>query len=140
MRHTGEVAGIRPGLAELSDPVPLEMKDVLREHYDTSLLVCPDYLDTPENTKALTTAVANVFGMDDPQQFLQSGYVPSVDHLELAYALAIRRGTITPYVQPTQPQQISRPPVMPSASAPYLGSTQSVWEMPLDELKRKAGI
>jgi hypothetical protein len=89
--------------------------------------LCPDYVDTPENSK--------IIGDYFPENF---GRFPSAGELKQAYALAVYEGKIKP--QPATPAT-PRPPVMPTAGSTPPGSgDQSAWTMPLDELKKQAGL
>ena len=89
---------------------------------------CPDYLDTPENSQVLGS-----YFPDDLGRF------PTAQELKQAYALAVYDGKIKPQAQaaPTAP----RPPVMPTAGAtPTSSADQTAWNMPLDQLKKAAGL
>ena len=90
--------------------------------------MCPDYVDTPENSQAL--------GSYFPDNF---GRFPTASELKQAYALAVYEGKIKPQAQaaPVAP----RPPVMPNAGAtPTTSADQSAWNMPLDQLRKAAGL
>lgn len=90
--------------------------------------LCPGYVDTPENSAALMS-----YFPDDFQGF------PSPQDFKTAYALAVIDGKITPQTAAAQPP--ARPPVMPTAGATAPGnSNQSAWTMPLDQLKKDAGL
>lgn len=91
--------------------------------------LCPGYLDTPENSQVL--------GSYFPDNF---GRFPNAHELKQAYALAVIDGKITPQAAAAA-QPVSRPPVMPSSgSTPVGNGGQSAWTMPLDQLKKEAGI
>jgi hypothetical protein len=96
--------------------------------------MCPAYVDTPENSQAVGS-------------YFPDGYKPPLDpvavayQLKTAYALAVIDGKITPQAaQPTTTATL-RPPVMPSAGAtPTEQADQGAWAMPLDQLKKAAGL
>ena len=88
---------------------------------------CPDYVDLPEQTQALDQALGNLQGS------------ATVEDLEKAWAYVTYKNPQLRYVPPTS-TPAPRPPVMPSAGAPQFGGEQSAWEMPLDELKKRAGL
>lgn len=88
---------------------------------------CPDYVDLPEQTKALEQALGN---LDHPA---------TVDDLEMAWARVVYKTPQLRYVPPSS-TPASRPPVMPSAGAPQGGGDQSAWSMDLNDLKKAAGL
>jgi hypothetical protein len=89
---------------------------------------CPDYVDTPENSAALSSYF--------PENF---GRFPTAGELRQAYALALLDNKIVK-AAPSIAQ--ARPLPMPgSGAAPIRTSTdQDPRTMPIDQLKQMAGL
>lgn len=94
---------------------------------------CPDYVDTPENSAAVGAYFPNGYKQpSDPQVFAQD--------LKTAYALARLDGKIIPQAAQTT-AAAPRPPLMPGSSATPTGNAdQGAWSMPMDQLKKAAGL
>lgn len=91
--------------------------------------MCPGYVDTPENSAALSSYFPDDFGR-----------FPTAQELKQAYALAVIDGKIIPQTSAQAPAA-PRPPVMPSATATSTTTgTGDPWTMPLDQLAQLAGI
>jgi hypothetical protein len=90
-------------------------------------LRCPDYVDLPDQTKALEHALGN---LEHPA---------TVDDCEKAWAYATYKNPQLRYVPPTS-TPAPRPPVMPSAGGSGPTGDQNAWSMDMTDLKKAAGL
>lgn len=89
------------------------------------------FVPTAQNEQAIIKALETM----GVQQF------PNTQQLKTAWSLALLEGWATPATPASaQPQRPIRPPVMPSMGAPATTGGDDIWTMPLDQLKKTAGL
>lgn len=89
----------------------------------------PTFADSPEHVEGIMKALGH----------LPPTYMPTPQDLQAAWARALYEGWATPYI-PKQVTAPPRPPIMPNASAPALQGNDNPYAMPLDQLKKAAGL
>lgn len=142
--NLAQIFGFKDGSELVSDQVQLRQRTeglqqevtALREEREAEIIgttfiaQCPDFPSTDEAIQALTSL------MD------QNKLEYSATNLEMAHNYAVRNGMYQPVPQErlhSEVRRVTPPPPPPASSADNRpGQNLSAWEMPLDQLRKKA--